>query len=130
MVPRQGKISGGDAYSASRNRDRARDSTALRGTPCAFFGSVLTSRGFMPQSPEPVCSFCDLMRGSAEVSMCYEDADVVAFMDVQPVNAGHVLVVPRKHYEGLDDIPHQLAMHLFEVAMELAPVVKQVAGAD
>jgi histidine triad (HIT) family protein len=70
------------------------------------------------------------MRGSAEVSMCYEDTDVVAFMDVQPVNAGHVLVVPRKHYEGLDDIPHDLAMHLFEVAMELAPVVKQVAGAD
>ena len=62
--------------------------------------------------------------------MCYEDADVVAFMDVQPVNAGHVLVVPRTHYEGLDDIPHELAIHLFEVAMELAPVVKQVAKAD
>ncbi|MDQ2664866.1 MAG: HIT family protein [Gemmatimonadota bacterium] len=83
----------------------------------------------MPPSPERVCSFCDLMHGSAEVSMCYEDADVVAFMDIQPVNAGHVLVVPRAHYEGLDDIPHELAMHLFEVAMELAPVVKQVAHA-
>ena len=61
--------------------------------------------------------------------MCYEDADVVAFMDIQPVNAGHVLVVPREHFESLQDIPHRLAMHLFEVAMELAPVVKQVAGA-
>lgn len=62
--------------------------------------------------------------------MCYEDGGVVAFMDIQPVNAGHVLVVPREHYASLDDIPHGLAMHLFEVAMELAPVVKQVAGAD
>ncbi len=62
--------------------------------------------------------------------MCYEDSGVVAFMDIQPVNAGHVLVVPREHYASLDDIPHALAMHLFEVAMELAPVVKQVAGAD
>jgi histidine triad (HIT) family protein len=61
--------------------------------------------------------------------MCYEDADVVAFMDVQPVNAGHALVVPREHFESLQDIPHALAMHLFEVAMQLAPVVKQVAGA-
>ncbi len=61
--------------------------------------------------------------------MCFEDADVVAFMDIQPVNAGHVLVVPRDHFEGIEDIPHGLAMHLFEVAMELAPVVKQVAGA-
>ena len=61
--------------------------------------------------------------------MCYEDTDVVAFMDIQPVNAGHVLVVPREHFESLEDIPHRLAMHLYEVAMELAPVVKQVAGA-
>ena len=62
--------------------------------------------------------------------MCYEDADVVAFMDVQPVNAGHVLVVPREHFESMEDIPHPLAMHLFEVAMELSPVVKNVAKAD
>jgi histidine triad (HIT) family protein len=62
--------------------------------------------------------------------MCYEDSDVVAFLDIQPVNAGHVLVVPRKHHESLEDIPYPLSMHLFEVAMELAPVVKQVSGAD
>ena len=79
-----------------------------------------------PQS----CPFCDLIRGAAEVSMCFEDADVVAFMDIQPVNAGHVLVVPRTHYESLDDIPAAAAMHVYEVAMQLAPVVKQVAGAD
>ncbi len=74
------------------------------------------------------CTFCDIIRGAAEVSMCYEDADVVAFLDIQPVNAGHVLVVPRRHHESLEDIPHALAMHLYEVAMQLAPVVKQVAG--
>jgi histidine triad (HIT) family protein len=62
--------------------------------------------------------------------MCYEDKNVVAFMDIQPVNAGHVLVVPREHYESLEDIPHSLATHLFEVAMLLAPVVKHVGDAD
>jgi histidine triad (HIT) family protein len=62
--------------------------------------------------------------------MCYEDSDVVAFLDIQPVNAGHLLVVPREHFESLEDIPPALAMHLFEVAMQLAPVVKQVAHAD
>ena len=82
-------------------------------------------------SARPVsCTFCDILHGAAEVSMCYEDADVVAFMDIQPVNPGHVLVVPRQHYESLGDVPHALAMHLFEVAMQLAPVVRQVAGAD
>ena len=62
--------------------------------------------------------------------MCYEDVDVVAFMDIQPVNAGHVLVVPREHFESLDDIPAKLAMHIYEVATQLAPVVKHVADAD
>ncbi len=76
------------------------------------------------------CPFCDLIRGAGEVSMCYEDADVVAFMDIQPVNPGHVLVVPREHFESLDDIPPSLAMHLFEVSMDLAPIVKQIGAAD
>ena len=62
--------------------------------------------------------------------MCYEDTSVVAFMDIQPVNAGHVLVVPREHYESVEDIPSHLATHLFHVANELAPIVKRVASAD
>lgn len=84
----------------------------------------------MPQASQPTCPFCDVIHGAGEVSMCFEDAEVVAFMDIQPVNAGHVLVVPRVHYESLEDIPPSLASHLFQVAMQLAPVVKQVAGAD
>jgi histidine triad (HIT) family protein len=84
----------------------------------------------MPPAPQQSCPFCDLIHGAAEVSMCFEDTEVVAFMDIQPVNAGHVLVVPREHFESLEDIPPSLAAHLFQVAMQLAPIVKQVAKAD
>jgi histidine triad (HIT) family protein len=84
----------------------------------------------MPPAQQPTCPFCDLIQGAGEVSICFEDGNVVAFMDIQPVNTGHVLVVPREHYESLDDIPHSLATHLFDVAMQLAPVVQHVAGAD
>ena len=84
----------------------------------------------MTASHPNTCAFCEILQGAAEVSMCYEDSDVVAFMDVQPVNAGHVLVVPRKHFEAFEDVPHSLAMHVFEVATELAPVVKKAAGSD
>ena len=62
--------------------------------------------------------------------MCYEDKDVVAFMDIQPVNAGHVLVVPRRHFESLEDLPPELALHLFEVALKLEPAVRQVTSAQ
>jgi histidine triad (HIT) family protein len=76
------------------------------------------------------CIFCDLIRGAAEVSVCYEDARAIAFMDIQPVNPGHVLVVPKAHYATLHDLPHDVAMHLFDVAMRLAPVIRKVAAAD
>lgn len=76
------------------------------------------------------CTFCDIIRGAAEVSVCYEDATAIAFLDIQPVHAGHTLVVPRAHYESLVDLPHDIAMHLFEVAMVLEPIIRRVSGAE
>ena len=74
------------------------------------------------------CVFCDLIRGSAEVSMCYEDATALAFMDIQPVNPYHVLVVPREHYASLEDLPRDVARHIFEVTATLSKVIPKVAG--
>src|SRR3954468_23434572 len=76
------------------------------------------------------CTFCDLIQGAAEVSVCHEDADSIAFMDIQPVNAGHVLVVPRAHYNSLLDVPPELGMHLFRVTMRLANAVRKVTGTE
>jgi histidine triad (HIT) family protein len=76
------------------------------------------------------CTFCDLIKGSAEVSMCHEDADSIAFMDIQPVNPGHVLVVPRAHYESLLDVPPEIGLHLFQVTMRLANAIRKVTGRD
>ena len=81
----------------------------------------------MSKTP-PHCPFCDLIRGAAEVSVCYEDATAIAFMDIQPVNEGHVLVVPREHYERLEDVPREVGLHLYEVSTRLIPVIQQVSG--
>jgi histidine triad (HIT) family protein len=87
----------------------------------------------MPKASQPGtahCTFCDLVRGAGEVSACYEDADAIAFMDIQPVNAGHVLVVPREHHESLFDVPRELGVHLFAVTMRVAAAVKRVTQCD
>jgi histidine triad (HIT) family protein len=75
------------------------------------------------------CIFCDLIRGAAEVSVCYEDATAIAFLDIQPVNVGHTLIVPRQHYESLADIPTDVGLHLFRVALTLLPALRQATGA-
>ncbi len=76
------------------------------------------------------CIFCDIIKGAAEVSVCYEDARALAFMDIQPVNSGHTLVVPRQHFESFLDLPPELGTHLFGVAMQLGPVIRKVSGAE
>jgi len=76
------------------------------------------------------CTFCDLIQGAAEVSVCHEDSDAIAFMDIQPVNNGHVLVVPREHYESLLDVPEEIGLHLFRVTMRLANAVRHVTGCE
>src|SRR6476646_11408353 len=76
------------------------------------------------------CTVCDLIRGAAEVSVCHEDSDAIAFMDIQPVNNGHVLVVPREHYESLLDVPEEIGIHLFRITMKLAGAVRRVSGSD
>jgi histidine triad (HIT) family protein len=76
------------------------------------------------------CVFCDLMKGAGEVSICYEDADAVAFMDIQPVNRGHALVVPREHFASLEDLPGPLGKHLFDVAWRLGEVIREITKCD
>jgi histidine triad (HIT) family protein len=70
------------------------------------------------------------MKGAAEVSVCYEDSSAIAFMDILPVNNGHTGVGPRVDFEAFQDLPAELAKHLFEVAMRLGPVIRRVGGAD
>src|SRR3954463_12113618 len=76
------------------------------------------------------CTFCDLIQGAAEVSICHEDSDAIAFMDIQPVNNGHVLVVPRAHYESLFEVPAELGAHLFRVTMSIAGAIRKVTGCE
>lgn len=84
----------------------------------------------MPSDAHHHCIFCDLVHGAGEVSVCYEDADAIAFMDVQPVCPGHLLVAPREHYESLLDLPPELGRHLFHVAQDLATVVRRVTKCE
>jgi histidine triad (HIT) family protein len=71
------------------------------------------------------CIFCDIIAGQAPASFVYEDEVAVAFMDIWPVNAGHLLVVPRDHATHLADLDPQVGGHLFRVGMRLAAALRR-----
>ena len=68
----------------------------------------------------PVCSFCEIALGKAPASIVYEDQNVLAFMDINPANVGHTLVVPRGHWENIYETPAK-------VLAEIAVIVKKVS---
>ena len=66
------------------------------------------------------CIFCKIVEGSAPASKVYEDDLCLAFMDIQPVNPGHLLVIPKAHFTDLTDLPAETGGHLFQVAQLIA----------
>ena len=71
------------------------------------------------------CVFCRIIRGDLPASAVYEDATVLAFMDINPVNPGHVLVVPKAHLANLADMAEATGEHLFTIAMRMAYALRR-----
>lgn len=71
------------------------------------------------------CIFCSVVHGRADASIVHEDDSVIAFMDLQPVNPGHVLVVPKTHAVGLEDLPEDVGVHVWKVAHRLGRALRR-----
>jgi diadenosine tetraphosphate (Ap4A) HIT family hydrolase len=66
------------------------------------------------------CVFCEIIAGTSPASVVHADDDVVAFMDILPVNPGHILVIPRTHATYLEDLPPATVGPLMTVAHRIA----------
>lgn len=62
-----------------------------------------------------MCIFCRIAAGEIPASIVYEDDRAMAFLDIQPVTPGHVLVVPKRHANTFIELPPVDAGHLFRV---------------
>jgi histidine triad (HIT) family protein len=74
---------------------------------------------------EIACAFCQIIRKEAPASIVYEDEQVAAFLSNHPVNVGHTLVVPKKHYSDIYEIPEEEAAYLFKITKRIAQAVKE-----
>lgn len=75
------------------------------------------------------CVFCNIVAGKLPSSMLYENERVAAFLDIQPVNPGHTLVVPKKHYAHALETPDEILSEILHIAKKLAPAIAKVTGA-
>lgn len=76
-----------------------------------------------------LCLFCGIAAKPSAVRVVYEDSRCIAFLDHRPLFMGHVLLIPKKHYETLTDLPAELTGTVFLNVRRLAAAVEKGLGA-
>ena len=76
------------------------------------------------------CVFCKIVNGGIPSSKVYEDKNSLAFLDINPLNKGHTLVIPKKHYETIADIPESEVAELMKVVKKVGIAAQKAVGAQ
>ncbi len=71
------------------------------------------------------CIFCKVIEGEIPSTRIYEDDLVLAFMDISPINKGHVLVVPKEHHVGSSTIPEEVAGRMFHIGSRIGVALRR-----
>jgi len=74
------------------------------------------------------CIFCEIVKGNIPCYKVYEDGDFLAFLDTRPLNPGHTLVIPKKHYKWVWDVPN--IDKYFKVSQKIANAIRTNIGTE
>ena len=71
-----------------------------------------------------------IIQGEIPCTKVYEDDTCLVFLDIQPLNLGHTLVIPKVHSRNIFDTPDETVAHLFVIAKKVALALKEIVGAE
>jgi len=74
------------------------------------------------------CIFCKIVKKEIPAYIVYEDTDFLAFLDIHPQSPGHTLIIPKKHYRWVWDVPNAGAY--FEVVKKIALAQQKAFGQE
>lgn len=81
-------------------------------------------------SDATTCKFCSIVKTETESHIVFEDDLSLAFLDSRPLFPGHTLLVPKKHYSTLNDVPEKVINRLFNNTKILAIAVEKAMNAN
>lgn len=73
------------------------------------------------------CVFCKILKGELAMSLVYEDDKIVIFPTIEPVNPGHLLIIPKAHTSYLADLEEDTAGHIMKMARRVASAIRRTA---
>jgi histidine triad (HIT) family protein len=76
------------------------------------------------------CIFCKIIKGEIPSQKVYEDDDIIAFLDIRPINPGHTLVVPKTHAANILETSEEDAQKLVAAVKKIAPAILKAVGTE
>ena len=76
------------------------------------------------------CVFCKIIQGQILAHKIYETEGVFVFLDINPYTRGHTLVIPKKHYQDIFDIPDSELQKLIVEVQKTAKLLKEKLNAE
>jgi histidine triad (HIT) family protein len=74
------------------------------------------------------CELCNWIESRENLNIVYEDERTIAFMSPRPLTAGHIIIVPKDHYNTIDEISDEMTSHFFYVASFAATALFEGMG--
>jgi len=76
------------------------------------------------------CVFCKIVKWETPSQRVYEDEKYLAFLDINPINFGHTLIIPREHYPTFHETPDEVLAGMISLAKKIAPAMVGAMNAD
>jgi histidine triad (HIT) family protein len=76
------------------------------------------------------CIFCKIVGKEIPVTPIYEDEETIAFLDIRPVNKGHVVLISKKHFEDLFETPDEVLTKLIISTKKIGKAIKKALNPD
>ena len=76
------------------------------------------------------CLFCKIISGEIPSAKIYEDENIFAFLDINPTNIGHTLVIPKKHSKNIFDIEEKDLHSVMTGVQKISHAIRDAVNAD
>jgi len=76
------------------------------------------------------CLFCKIIKGEIPSAKVYENEKILAFLDINPVNPGHTLIISKEHYANLVETPEEVLDEMIRAVKKIAPAVMRAMSVE
>lgn len=76
------------------------------------------------------CIFCKIANKEVESNIVYESNNSIAFLDIDPINEGHILIVPKEHHLDIEELPADILNEIMELSQRIVKALKETYKPD